>query len=92
MFTKRKWDKLLTPETEINTDLVREFYCNAVPDASPATIDETFSWTSYVRGKQIPFDRDSINAFLDNACVLEPSPDPTIPPLCTYARRNAKGS
>jgi hypothetical protein len=92
IFTKRKWDKLLYPETEINTDLVREFYCNAVPDASPATIEETFSWTSHVRGKQIPFDRDSINAFLGNACDLEPSPDPTIPALCTYAKKNAQGN
>jgi hypothetical protein len=92
IFTGRKWTKLLVPATEINTDLIREFYCNAVPDASPATFAETFSWTSYVRGKQIPFDRDAINDFLENALNLEPSEDPTMPTLCTYAKRNAQGN
>jgi hypothetical protein len=92
IFTGRKWTKLLVPSTEINTDLIKEFYCNVVPDASPTTLADAFSWTSYVRGKQIPFDRDSINDFLDNALNLEPSPDPTMPTLCTYAKRNAQGN
>lgn len=92
IFTDRKWHKILFPTTEINTDLVKEFYCNATPDASPTTLADAFSWTSYVRGKQIPFDRDSINEFLGNPLVLPPSEDPTVPPLCTSAKRNAQGN
>jgi hypothetical protein len=45
-----------------------------------------------VRGREIPFDRDSVNIFLNNALDLEPSPDPTVPTLCTYGKRNAQGS
>jgi hypothetical protein len=71
---------------------VREFNCNDVPDSSPTTLADVFSWTSHVRGIEIPFDRDSINTFIDNALVLEPSPDPTVPTLCTYGKRNAQGN
>jgi hypothetical protein len=35
---------------------------------------------------------DSINDFLDNPLDFEPSPDPTVPTLCTYAKKNAQGS
>jgi hypothetical protein len=92
LFFDRKWNKLIYPHTEINTDLVKEFYSNAVPDSSPTTLADAFSWTSFVRGKEIPFDRDSLNAFLNNAFDLEPSPDPTVPTLCAYGKRNAKGN
>jgi hypothetical protein len=43
IFFDRKWNKLIYPATEINTDLVREFYCNAVPDSSPTTIADDFA-------------------------------------------------
>jgi hypothetical protein len=92
LFFDRKWNKLIYPATEINTDMVREFYCNVVPDSSPTTLADAFAWTSLVRGKEIPFDRDSINAFLNNALELEPSPDPTVPTLCTYGKRIAQGN
>jgi hypothetical protein len=92
MFAERKWNKLLVPYTEINTDLVKEIYCNSLPDSSPTTLADTFSFTTFVRGKQIPFDRDVINDFLYNAMELETSPDPTVPTLCAYGKRNAKGN
>ena len=40
-----------------------------------------------VRGKTIHFDRDTINAYLDNPLDLPPSEDPTVPTLCEYGLR-----
>jgi len=40
-----------------------------------------------VRGKTIHFDRDTINAYLDNPLDLPPSEDPIVPTLCEYGLR-----
>lgn len=57
---ERHWDNLATYPAPANIELVREFYANArifSKDAEP--------FLSYVRGKRIPFDADTINTFLN---------------------------
>lgn len=84
MITSRGWDKLLTPETQIDPDIVREFYANALPNCDRKEMDARFSYTSYVRGVTVHFDRDTINTYLGNPLELEPPADPTEPTLCEY--------
>lgn len=84
MITSRKWDKLLTPETQINPDIVREFYANALPNCEKTEMDARFTYTSFVRGTNVRFDRDTINTYLGNPLELDPPEDPTIPTLCAY--------
>ena len=92
MFTSRKWTKLISPYTKINHDLLKEFYANAVTDASPTTMADTFSFTTFVRGKIIRFDRDAINDFLGNPLTLPESEEPTVPTLCPYGEKNRQGN
>jgi len=84
MFTSRKWTKLISPYTNINHDLLKEFYANAVADASHTTMADTFSFTTFVRGKIICFYRDAINDFLGNPLTLPESEEPTVPTLFPY--------
>jgi len=87
MLTDRKWDKLLSPPTLIDPDIVKEFYANAMPVCDQRDMDAQFSYTTFVRGKTIVFDRDTINHYLGNPLTLPPSVDPTIPTLCEYGRK-----
>jgi len=87
MLTDRKWDKLLSPPTLIDPDIVKEFYANAMPVCDQRDMDAQFSHTTFVRGKTIVFDRDTINDYLGNPLTLPPSEDPTVPTLCEYGRK-----
>jgi hypothetical protein len=86
MITSRGWDKLLTPETTINPDIVREFYANAMPDCDKKEMDARFSYTSYVRGVPVRFDRDAISTYLGDPLELDPPEDPAEPALCEYGQ------
>jgi hypothetical protein len=54
-----KWGKLINPPKKINFELVKEFYANARPNG-----DEEVSFISIVRGREIRYDRDTINDYL----------------------------
>ena len=58
---QRNWWTLATPPPKFDPDVVREFYANAWPNAS---VNEDYDLKSYVRGKEISFDRDAIEALL----------------------------
>lgn len=59
-FERRKWSKICEPEPEINYDIVREFYANALQ------LEEgvAYHYQNRVRGKIIIFSKDAINAYL----------------------------
>lgn len=65
-FERRKWNKICELEPEINYDIVREFYANALQ------LEEgvAFHYQTRVRGKIISFNRDAINAYLGNPLIL----------------------
>lgn len=65
-FERRKWNKICEPEPEINYDIVREFYANALQ------LEEgvAFHYQTRVRGKIISLSRDVINAYLGNPLIL----------------------
>jgi hypothetical protein len=84
MITSRKWDMLITLETRINPDIVREFYANAMPLCERHEMDAQFTYTTMVRGTTIRFDRDTINTYLGEPLELPPPEDPTILSLCEY--------
>lgn len=65
-FERRKWNKICEPDPEINYDIVREFYANALQ------LEEgmAFHYQTRVRGKIISFNRDAINAYLGNPLIL----------------------
>lgn len=90
IFVSRKWEKLLNPHTNIHLDIVREFYANALPAGSEP--DKTFSYTTYVRGKTIRFDRDAIDEYLGNAFTFPEPEDPDEEQYCAYTKKNAKGN
>jgi len=86
MLTDRKWHKLLSPPTQIDSDIVKEFYANAMPDCDKKDMNDRFSYTTFVRGKTILFDRETINTYLGEPLTLPPFEDPTVPTLCEYGR------
>ncbi|KOM55480.1 hypothetical protein LR48_Vigan10g137200, partial [Vigna angularis] len=55
----RGWENLASYPILANVAVVREFYTNA-----RAFGIETQQYSSYVRGKRIPYDADTINRFL----------------------------
>ncbi|KEH27961.1 hypothetical protein MTR_5g454250 [Medicago truncatula] len=63
----RGWERLLKPLTDINAELVREFYANALPE-NPYT--DPFTFETFVRGRTIRFDREAINTYLGNPFEL----------------------
>jgi len=87
MITTRGWSKLLTPETRINPDIVKEFYANAMPLCETHEMVTQFTYTTMVRGTTIRFDRDTINTYLGEPLELPPSEDPTDPALCRYGQK-----
>lgn len=68
LFLNQGWDRLLNPITDINTELVQEFYANALPK-NPKT--DEFPYETFVRGKTIRFDREAINKYLGNPFPLD---------------------
>src|SRR4051812_15063605 len=63
----RNWERVFEPHTVIDYDIVKEFYANALK-----TTDESvaYSYQSYVRGKTVAFDRESISEFLGEPLQL----------------------
>ncbi|CAJ2666994.1 unnamed protein product [Trifolium pratense] len=76
-----KWDKLINPPKKINFELVKEFYANARPNDNGEV-----SFTSMVRGREIRYDRDTINDYLGRPSDL-PSNE-----LCEFSKQVARGS
>lgn len=62
----RGWQTLEKPLDEINVDIIRGPYANA----KPSQVDATMIRTSWVRGRNIPYDRDAIHNYLEDACDL----------------------
>ncbi|KAI5414044.1 hypothetical protein KIW84_058256 [Lathyrus oleraceus] len=77
---KKKWKKLCTPLTNLNYEIVREFYANDIP-----VEDQPYSFMTMVIRTRISFSRDAINAYLGNPLTLEDGM------LCEYGKRLAKG-
>jgi hypothetical protein len=61
------WDRVCNPITDLNAELVREFYANALPE-NPLT--DPFPYETVVRGRTISFDRAAINKYLGNPFQL----------------------
>ncbi|MCI75211.1 hypothetical protein A2U01_0096479, partial [Trifolium medium] len=53
------WGKLINPPELINYEVVREFYVNAIPVG-----EDPISFTTMVSGREIRFNREAINAYL----------------------------
>ncbi|KAK2395558.1 hypothetical protein QL285_057284 [Trifolium repens] len=88
IFEKRKWGRLLAPYTQINSDIVKEFFVNAFPvdeDGDPS--EKHFDYTTFVRGRQFSFDREAINTYLGNPFPIRHPDD-----LCTFHRKQAQGN
>ncbi|KAL5095778.1 hypothetical protein RYX36_000105 [Vicia faba] len=75
---KRKWGVLLTPLTEMNFDIVREFYANAIPIE-----DVCYSYYSVVWGRAVSFDRNLVSQYLGHPLTLQRGE------LCSYQKRVA---
>ncbi|GAU51860.1 hypothetical protein TSUD_416440 [Trifolium subterraneum] len=74
ILVSRKWNKLLEPPLKLNYEVVREFYANAIPIGQ-----EPYNFTTVVRGRQIHFDRDTLNRFLGEPSNLDSDQ------LCEYS-------
>ncbi|MCH94046.1 hypothetical protein A2U01_0015001, partial [Trifolium medium] len=77
----RHWGKLINPPKKINFELVKEFYANARPNGN-----ERVSFVSMVRGREIRYDRDTINDYLGRPSDL-PSDE-----LCDFSKQLARGN
>jgi hypothetical protein len=55
-----------------------------MPNCEKKEMDAMFTYTSFVRGTTVRFDRDTINTYLGNPLELDPPEDPTVPTLCAY--------
>ncbi|KOM29046.1 hypothetical protein LR48_Vigan630s000500 [Vigna angularis] len=73
----RGWGNLTTYPASASIPIVKEFYTNA-----KALGGEQETYTSYVRGKKISFDADTINTFLGTDWEEE---------WCQYERAMAEG-
>jgi hypothetical protein len=79
---EQNWGVLACPIADINLDLVREFYANAMPQDD----EDPVSFKTMVRGQEIRFDRDAINDYLG-----QPSNLPT-DTYCAYTQSVAQGN
>ncbi|KEH17142.1 hypothetical protein MTR_0039s0050 [Medicago truncatula] len=66
------WGRLLSPLTDINVELVCEFYANALLE-NPHTGPVTFE--TFVRGQTIRFECDTFNTYLGNPFELDQPDD-----------------
>lgn len=62
----KNWHKLLTPPTNLNYEIVREFYSNALPIEGMR-----YPFITFVSIKEVSFTRGEINDYLDNPLTLE---------------------
>jgi len=69
LFIDQGWSRLLHPVTNLNAELVREFYANALLENPHAKL---FQYETFVRGRVIRFDRDAINQYLGDPFPLRP--------------------
>ena len=69
LYFNQGWSRLLDPITNLNAELVHEFYANALPE-NPHT--ELFPYETFVRGRVIRFDRDAIHQYLGDPFPLRP--------------------
>jgi hypothetical protein len=72
LFRDQGWDILCNPITDLNAELVREFYANAIPE-QPHT--DFFTYETFMCGRTISFDRDAINNYLGNPFQIPPPPN-----------------
>ncbi|RHN45058.1 hypothetical protein MtrunA17_Chr7g0226131 [Medicago truncatula] len=79
---KRKWETLIAPHPQINTEIVREFYVNAMPVEG-----QEFSFKTMIRGRVINFDRRDINDYVGKPYKLN-YPDE----LCPFHLQQNKGN
>nr|KYP32287.1 Retrovirus-related Pol polyprotein from transposon opus [Cajanus cajan] len=63
--TRRKWNKLATPEKKYHEDIIKEFYANVYPLQRTDKIRN-----SWVRGAMVSYSRDAINEYLGNPYSL----------------------
>ncbi|KAL5067888.1 hypothetical protein RYX36_018775 [Vicia faba] len=63
---KRKWGVLLTPPTELNFDIIREFYANVMPIK-----DVRYSYCLFVRGRVVSFDGNPVSQYLNYPLTLQ---------------------
>ncbi|KAL5074185.1 hypothetical protein RYX36_013169, partial [Vicia faba] len=68
-----KWGVLLTPPTKLNFYIIQEFYSNAMPIE-----DVRYSYYSFVWGKVVSFDRNSVSQYLNHHLTLQRGE------LCSY--------
>ena len=63
---RRGWERLGSYPSTFSVTLVKEFYANAkvTTSATPTFLSSTPTFLSYVRGKRVSFDADTINEFL----------------------------
>ncbi|KAL5069226.1 hypothetical protein RYX36_020113 [Vicia faba] len=73
---KRKWGVLLTLLTELNFDIIRDFYANAM-----SIEDVRYSYCSFVRRRVVSFDRTSVSQYLNHPLT------PQRGELCSYQKR-----
>ncbi|KAI5422670.1 hypothetical protein KIW84_045919 [Lathyrus oleraceus] len=66
IFDSKKLGELIDPLSHINYDLVREFYANSL-----SSEDEPFTFTTFVRGRNLRFGGDQINVVLGEPPTLE---------------------
>jgi len=72
---------LVAPHPHINTEIVREFYANAMPLEG-----EEFNFKTMIRGRVINFDRQGINDYLGKPYKLKHPDD-----LCPFHIQQNKG-
>ncbi|GAU31749.1 hypothetical protein TSUD_146370 [Trifolium subterraneum] len=82
IINQQAWGRLVNPPSGLNYDLVREFYANAIS----AEEGQAISFRTMVRGREIWFNRDAINAYLGNPSNL-PSDE-----LCEFSKLVARGN
>ncbi|KAL5071874.1 hypothetical protein RYX36_022761 [Vicia faba] len=63
---KIKWGVLLNPPTDINFDIIREFYANSIPIE-----DVWYSYCSFIRGRAVSFDRNLVSQYLNRPLTLQ---------------------
>jgi len=68
LFLDQGWSRLLNSITNLNAELVHEFYANALPK-NPHI--ELFPYETFVRGRVIRFDRDAFKQYLGNPFPLQ---------------------
>lgn len=81
IITDRSWEKLANPSTNMNFEIIKEFYFKALPLEGIE-----YSFTTLAWGKVIDFYRNSINEYLGRPLNLEEGE------TNAYSRRMQRGS